>query len=134
MLNRESILREMGNTCSLWEPEEYRIGCGAALVLHGVREETRDIDVEVHPRLFRLYSINFPVQVVDATGIRMISISENIDIHLDSLGEFETIDGLSVSTLPRIREWKLNRGRPKDLADVMLIDEFLRREELQVGS
>ena len=39
--------------------------------------------------------------------------------------EGTVIDGVPFVSLPRLRAWKQKMGRPKDLADIVLIDRYL---------
>lgn len=39
----------------------------------------------------------------------------------------DSIDGIPFASLKEVREWKVSSGRPKDLADIKLIDKYLAR-------
>lgn len=38
------------------------------------------------------------------------------------------IDGVTFASLEEVRKWKIASGRPKDIADIKLIDEYLLKE------
>jgi hypothetical protein len=38
------------------------------------------------------------------------------------------IDGIPFASLEEVRKWKIASGRPKDIADIKLIDEYLQKE------
>ncbi len=38
------------------------------------------------------------------------------------------IDGIPFASLEEVRKWKISSGRPKDIVDIKLIDEYLQKE------
>ena len=41
------------------------------------------------------------------------------------------IDDIPFASLEEVRKWKIGSGRPKDFADITLIDKYLETEILQ---
>lgn len=52
---------------------------------------------------------------------------KNIFTLEDLLSDKQVIDGINFVSLQRLRDWKLTKGREKDLADVALIDAYLKQ-------
>ena len=124
MLNRDDIIKKM--SAFGYDKSRYWISTGAALVLHGVRESTRDIDVGCEPdvaqALIRSGCKAFPFP----DGGVKISFDEDIEVYENwSRGDVVMIDSLPVLTLDSIIAIKRILGREKDFADIELIEKFL---------
>ena len=104
--------------------EDYWAVAGAAMVLHGFRPETRDIDLGCSAMLAdRLERQGFLVSRCD-DGARKIQYSEDIEIFENWLeGDVETISGVPVVSVRGLIEMKRQLGREKDMADIALIEK-----------
>lgn len=129
-LHREDILRIMRELDFLAD------GCwltsGAALVLYGVKEATRDIDLICTTELAdRLEQRGFPFRRDGLDNTRIFQINDKVEVLEDwQTDEVVELEGLQVASLPSIRKQKEALGREKDLADIQLIDRFLEKREL----
>lgn len=131
-MNKEQILKELKVLdCIGIRKEEYVIVYGAALVLNGVKDETRDIDITCNmpafERIERMGYTSSPYR-----NGRMISITDNIDFFLGNMlvePIVNLVNGYQVQTIQSVCKEKKLRGREKDLEDVKQIDEFLSRKE-----
>ena len=59
----------------------------------------------------------------------ILNLSEDIQLIRQkniNFGEVVEIDGISVYSVESVRKFKANLGREKDLADIKLIDEYLK--------
>lgn len=124
MLNKNDIVRIM-NEFGL-PKENYWIVTGAGLVMHGVKSQTKDIDLGCTTKLCdSLIYRGYDAQVLE-DGLRLIKIGDNIEIFenwfVDSIVE---LDGLPVATLESIKKQKIELGREKDLKDIDLINKHL---------
>ena len=101
---------------------EFWVVAGGAMVLHGFRPQTRDIDLGCSTRLAdQLERQGYAVSRCD-DGTRRISYDENIEIFENWLdGEVETINGIPIVSVDGLIQMKRNLGREKDLADIASI-------------
>ncbi len=106
---------------------EYWVVTGGAMVLHGFRPQTRDIDLGCSTLLAdRLERQGYPVSRC-GDGTRKISYAEDIEIFENWLeGTAELIDGVPVVSADGLIQMKRKLGREKDLADIALIEKVLK--------
>lgn len=103
--------------------EEYWGVAGGAMVLHGFRPQTHDIDLGCSTRLAdELERQGFAVTRCD-DGSRKISYSENIEIFENWIdGKVTFISGVPVVCADGLLQMKKKLGRDKDLADIVLLE------------
>ena len=129
LLHREDILRLLKDLDFLED------GCwltsGAALVLYGVKETTRDIDLICTAELAdQLEQRGFPVRKDGLDGTRIFQINDKVEVLEDwQTDEVIELEGLKIASLLSIRKQKEALGREKDLADIRLIDCFLEKRK-----
>jgi hypothetical protein len=106
---------------------EYWITSGAALVIHGVKESTNDIDLGCTTNLFEQFLKKECKWRVGNGNLRIVEINDTIEM-LENwfVDEIVFIDGLPVGSLESIKKQKFELGREKDLKDIKLIDEYIR--------
>ncbi len=104
--------------------KEYWVVAGGAMVLHGFRTQTRDIDLGCSTLLAdKLEQQGYSVSRCD-DGTRKISYSEDIEIFENWLeGTVEIIGGVPVVCVDGLIEMKKKLGREKDLADIALMEK-----------
>lgn len=127
LLHREDILR------LLKDLDFLKDGCwltsGAALVLYGVKEATRDIDLICTTELAdQLEQRGFPFRKDELDGTRIFQINDKVEV-LENWQTDEVIEleGLKIASLLSIRKQKEALGREKDFEDIRLIDCFLEK-------
>ena len=112
------------------------IGAGAALVLHGIREECHDIDVSTEDSYFAalrdegLKTVEF---ICGFTGrSRKLIRWDNIDIHREGeffidgpVPEIDVIDGFHVHSVKTVYEMKKRLNREKDQEDLRLMEQHM---------
>lgn len=108
---------------------EYWVVAGGAMVLHGFRTQTHDIDLGCSTLLAdRLEQQGYSVSRLD-DGTRKILYSENIEIFENWLeGTVERISGIPVVCVDGLIQMKEKLGREKDLADIAFIKTFYENE------
>lgn len=106
---------------------EYWITSGAGLVMHGVKETTRDIDLGCTTNLIEWYlRKGCKYRVVDDNS-RIVEVNDKIEILENWLvDKIEFIEGLPVGSLESIKKQKSELGREKDINDIKLIDEYIK--------
>jgi hypothetical protein len=130
-INKENIIKMINNEIDI-PRDKFFVGSGSALVLHGVKDYTNDIDLVVeNDYFFNELSKKYKIESAKFNGKR-IEINNDIEcFNIDSWApevydyETETVEGLQVETLESIKKWKEIFGRDKDLLDIQLINKSL---------
>ncbi len=120
MYDKQSLIRRIKE---LSFPEnEYWVVAGGAMVLHGFRQQTRDIDLGCSTLLAdKLEQQGYCISRCD-DGTRKILYSEDIEIFENWLeGTVEIIGGVPVVDADGLILMKKKLGREKDLADIALM-------------
>lgn len=112
--------------------KEYWVVAGGAMVLHGFRPQTHDIDLGCSTLLAdQLERQGYAVFRCE-DGNRKILYSENIEIFENWIeGTVEMIDGVPVVCIDGLIRMKKKLGREKDLADIALIEKVRGKAGLQ---
>lgn len=109
-------------------PSEYWIIMGAALVLHGVRKVTSDIDLAVSDDLFDRFLNSGHAPLVSRSGRSKVIIAAAITGYKDWTPSSWIIkQGVQLAALESIVEEKKALSRKKDLRDI----EAIRRYQIQ---
>ena len=127
-----AILRELP-----YDPGEYWVVTGGAMVLHGLREQTHDVDLGCTARLANeLEAKGFPFRITD-DGNRWFTLDGGLEVFENWLCDtVVSVDGVPVVSIRGLLEMKLILGREKDLRDAALIRDCLARvqEEQKSGA
>ncbi len=123
-------LRETG-----FDAGEYWVVAGAAMVLHGVKESTGDIDLGCDSRMAdRLQEAGCETRVL-ADGTRRIRYDSDIELFENwRAGAIEAVDSVPVVSLKGVIEMKRQLGREKDLRDIEQIQKYLMQRTVCVDS
>ncbi len=127
MYDKRSLIRRIKELS--FPEKEYWVVAGGAMVLHGFRSQTRDIDLGCSTLLAdKLGQQGYPVSRCD-DGTRKILYSEDIEIFENWLeGTIEIISGVPVVCVDGLIQMKLKLGREKDLADIALINKYEKQQ------
>ena len=111
-----------------YDPAEYWVITGGAMVVYGIREESSDIDLGCTAQMAdRLEQEGYLYKVTD-DGNRWFKLGNDIEVFENWL--FDTVDhvdGIPVISVQGLIEMKKDLGREKDLRDIALINDFLAR-------
>lgn len=120
MFDRQSLLQRLRELP--FPKGEYWVVAGGAMVLHGFRPETRDIDLGCSTVLAdKLEQRGYLVSHCD-DGTRKIVYSEDIEIFENWLeGTVEIVSGVPVVCVDGLMQMKQSLGREKDFVDIALI-------------
>lgn len=112
--------------------KEYWVVAGGAMVLHGFRPQTRDIDLGCTTLLAdKLQRQGYAVSYCE-DGTRKILYSENIEIFKNWIEDtVEIIGGVPVVSIDGLIEMKKKLGREKDLEDIALIEKVRKNGGIQ---
>ena len=106
---------------------EFWITSGSALVMHGVREATNDIDLGCTTKLIEIFLEKDCEYRILQDDSRIVQINESIEL-LENwfVDEVVFIYGLPVGSLESIKRQKIELGREKDFKDILLIEEYMK--------
>lgn len=132
MLTKQDVIRKI--TSLGLDPAQYRVATGAALVLYGIRSQTRDIDIGCDEPLFnalleRGYKLNeaFPHR----REILIPGEDGDIEIYCGWAQCSPVVkDGIPLMPIENIIAHKKSMGRPKDLRDLELISAWQQGSEI----
>lgn len=129
MFDKQSLIRRL-EELSL-PKEAYWVVAGGAMVLHGYRSQTRDIDLGCSTLLAdRLEQEGYPVTRC-ADGSRKITYAEDVEIFENWLEDtVETVCGIPVVSANGLMQMKRKLGREKDLADIARMEKCKDRYPL----
>lgn len=129
-MNRKDILNILSEYN--FNFDEYVVISSAALVLHGVKEETKDIDISVTEDYYKYLEKNYECELErydDKNDVNIYYIDDIINFstnyYSDSEDDFVIINGVKVQSIPAIIKLKETLNREKDIKDLKLIDKFL---------
>lgn len=107
------------------QPGEYCVITGTALVMHGIKEETKDIDISCTKEAFQaLADLGFPIK--QGAFARKVIYSDDVEIFEDwHKGDITMIDEVPVASLESVIVMKKQLDREKDLADIAKIEAHL---------
>ncbi|HAN09388.1 MAG TPA: hypothetical protein DCP90_02110 [Clostridiales bacterium] len=129
MLSRENVIKIMSEL--KYDKNEYWVTGGTALVMYGVKEQTKDIDLGFTEKLYEelIKQKDCIINLLDG-NVRQISIQNTNIEFIDNwyTDEIKMIEGIPVASLESIKKKKQELGREKDLKDIEAIDEYLEKE------
>ena len=125
-MNKNDIINRLEDLN--FDKNRYWVLAGSAMVLHGIRPETHDIDMGCTKEFAdELETEGYPT-VVMPDGTRRITYAEDVEIFEDWIFDRVVfVEGIPVISLEGLLEMKRSLGREKDLRDVQMIEEFLER-------
>lgn len=104
------------------DTNEYRINAGGAMVLHGLREETRDLDIWCTKKLGDTLAQRCDVQVLP-DGTRRFVPAPDVEIYENMLpGETVFLNGIPVAPLEDVLALKQQLNREKDRRDIAVLE------------
>lgn len=120
-MNRDTLLQRL-KELSL-PKKEYWVVAGGAMVLHGFRNETHDIDLGCSTFLAdKLEKQGYIISYCE-DGNRRIRYSNDVELFENWIeGEVELVSGIPVISIDGLVQMKRKLGREKDLTDILLIE------------
>lgn len=110
-----------------WSKEDYWVVAGGAMVLYGLRPETRDVDLGcTTARADALVEAGVPFKHMDDGSGRWFTLDGDVEVFENWLVDrVETVEGVPVVSLKGLREMKRALGREKDQRDIALIEQAM---------
>ena len=118
------------------DTNEYRINAGGAMVLHGLREETHDLDIWCTKKLGDALAQRFEVQVLP-DGARRFVPAPDVEIYENMFpGETVFLNGIPVAPLEDVLALKRQLNREKDRRDIAVLEAAIaaRRATVTLAS
>lgn len=129
MFDKYSLLQRL-RELSFSEREYWVVG-GGAMVLHGFRPQTHDIDLGCSTLLADKLEQQGYVVLRGEDGTRKISYSEDVELFENWIeGTVEIISGVPVVCVDGLVQMKKRLGRKKDLTDIALIEKVRKTGRL----
>ena len=104
------------------DTNEYRINAGGAMVLHGLREETHDLDIWCTKKLGDALAQRCEPQMLPGGGRRFVR-APDVEIDESMLsGETVFLNGIPVAPLEDVLALKRQLNREKDQRDIAVLE------------
>ncbi len=110
-----------------WPIRDYWVVAGGAMVLYGLRDETRDLDLGcTTARADALAAAGVPFRHMDDGSGRWFTLDRDVEVFENwLLDRVELVEGVPVISLQGLRQMKAALDREKDRKDIALIDALL---------
>ena len=110
-----------------FDPTQYWLITGAAMVLYGIRAETGDIDMGCTTALADLLEAQGCPCSKGVDGSRKITLGDDVEIFENWLyDKVELYENIPLLSPQGLMEMKRFLGREKDLNDIALIEAWLK--------
>ena len=123
-MNKEELF-ELASTLNI-PKEEYCILSGGALVSHGLREQTNDLDIDITPNGFELLKKKFNIKLINEEK-KHYKVSDKIECFLVAKLESDIvyIDNYPCQSIISVYNLKKRINRQKDQKDILAIEKYL---------
>lgn len=123
-MNKGEYLRKLDEL--RLDKAKYCILSGGAMVMHGLKERTADIDIKVRPDYFEELKTKFSFKKSPKYGY-LWELGEDVEVAVQDYDEkdVEMVDGYPVIRLELELEWKLRHNRPKDQESIRILKAYL---------
>lgn len=131
-MNKEKLL-ELVNSLDL-PKEEYYILSSGCLLLYGLREQAKDLDLCVSTELFKDMITRFSIDLSSKNDCGFYRLNDLIEVVVNDREQFnrEFKDGYPVESLQSILNYKISRNAPKDQVDIVNIQNYLNSQDKQL--
>lgn len=130
-MNKEQLLKLID---SLELPkEEYYILSSGCLLLYGLRDKAKDLDLCVSDELFEIMRTKFNIDLTSKNDCGFYRLTPLIEVVVNDKQNFNRTfkDGYPVESLQTILDYKISRNAPKDQFDIINIQNYLNNQEKQ---
>ena len=112
-----------------YDSSEYWVITGGAMVLYGFREQTGDIDLGCTKEMADRMEADGWLYKVQENGRRSFRYGEDIEVFEGWLEDtVQEVEGIPVISVKGLIKMKKSIGREKDLRDIALIEDNLKRK------
>ena len=110
-----------------FDPDEYWVIMGAAMVIYGIKEETPDIDLGCTSEMADRLEEKGCLYKVTPDGNRWLRVGSGVEVFENWL--YDTIvvkDEIPIISIQGLLTMKQRSGREKDSEDIELIKKYLK--------
>ncbi len=109
------------------DKNRYCIIAGGSMLVHGLKNTTDDIDIEIRPDYFEELKERFTFKKSPKYPY-LYSLSDNVEVAVLEYGQedVEVVDGYPTESLEHFLTWMLENKRPKDKEKIAIIRNYLR--------
>ena len=106
--------------------EEFCIISGGALVAHGLREQTNDLDIDITQKGLEILKKKFNIELINEEK-KQYKVTDEIECFLVEKLESDIvyIDNYPCESLISVYKLKKRMNREKDRADILAIEKYL---------
>lgn len=129
-MNKKEIIRILKKYN--FDTKEYVVISGACMVLHGIKEETSDIDIAVSKKYYKflLKNYNCEFERINEFGEKIYFIDDIINFGKTYYSKnIEYIDDIPILNIDELIKLKRNLNRKKDIKDLKLIYKYKEKYE-----
>ena len=106
--------------------EEFCIISGGALVAHGLREQTNDLDIDITQKGLEILKKKFNIELINEEK-KQYKVTDEIECFLVEKLESDIvyIDNYPCESLISVYKLQKRMNREKDMADILAIEKYL---------
>lgn len=110
------------------DKDKYCIIAGGVMLMHGLKDDTDDIDIRVLPSYFEELKSKFEFKKSSKYSY-LYELGDNIEVAVVEFSgnDVEYIEGYPVLSLELELAWKVENNRDKDKEAIIKIKEYLKR-------
>ena len=105
---------------------KYCILSGGAMMMHGLKEKTADIDIKVRPDYFEELKDRLSFKKSPKFDY-LWGLGDDVEVAVQEYDDkdVEMVDGYPVIKLELELEWKIQHNRPKDKESIEILKKYL---------
>ena len=107
---------------------KYCITSGGAMLIHGLKETTHDIDIKVQPEYFEELKSRFKFKKSPKFDY-LYELNKDVELAVQpfSHNDIDMVDGYPVLKLELELAWKIEHNRPKDQEAIKILKKYLKK-------
>ena len=123
-MNKKEYLKKLDELN--FDKNYYSIISGGLMLIHGLKEKTNDIDIQMLPEYFDSIKDGLDIKKSNKYDY-LYELGEDVEIAVKnySKDDIEFIDGYPALKLEKELEWKMEHNREKDKEAIIKIKEYL---------
>jgi hypothetical protein len=125
---KNEIIKELNK--SELDLKQVWLVCGAAMVLYGIKNETKDLDLGCNSKYFNDLIKKGYGSIIWSDNTRSIQYNPKIEIFENwNVNQIIILDGIQVSSIDDIISQKEELDREKDIFDLKMLAEYKKQKK-----